>query len=78
MRISAGGRRVRRLSPTKIPRGALVGFRENRDKTSGSSTKFAHRTREPADERAQMPVDAGGTVDKNHEHVPDIQAARRS
>jgi hypothetical protein len=32
------------LSLTKIPCGALVGFRENRDKASGSSSKFAHRT----------------------------------
>jgi len=36
--------RLLRLSVAKIPCGALVGFRENRDKASGSSTKFAHRT----------------------------------
>ena len=32
------------LSLTKIPCGALVGLRENRDKVSGSSSTLAHRT----------------------------------
>jgi hypothetical protein len=73
-----GRNRLHVLSLTKIRCDALMGFRENCDKASGSSSRFVQRTLEPADERAQMQWMQAERSTKHHEHVPDIQAARRS